>query len=101
VKKIDFLRKDIPAKITKSELEKYTGDYEVNGTAIKVYTKGETLYISTAGQPEFETVAIGNNQFKLKAVDGYSLRFELNDRNEVTALYLVQPNGTFKADKKK
>jgi len=101
VKKIDFLRKDIPAKITKSELEKYTGEYEVNGTAVKVYTKGETLFISTAGQPEFETVAIGNNQFKLKAVEGYSLRFELNDKNEVTALYLVQPNGTFKAEKKK
>ena len=99
VKKIDFVRKDIPARITKSELDKYPGDYSINGTIAKVYLKGETLFISVPGQPDYETVAVGNNEFKIKAAEGYSLKFEVNVRNEVTALFFVQPNGTFRAEK--
>ena len=85
----------------KDELEKYVGEYELPGTTAKVYLKGTVLFVFVPGQPEYETIAIGNHSFKLKALDGFSVKFEVTDKNEVTGVSFIQPNGTFKAPRKK
>jgi len=87
--------------LSKDELEKYTGEYELPGTTAKVYLKGTTLFVLVPSQPEYETIAIGDHSFKLKNLDGYSLKFEVSEKNEVTAVSFTQPNGTFKAPRKK
>jgi len=101
VKKLDFVRKDQPVKLKKTDLQKYVGEYVISTTTARVYVKDETLYVSVPGQPDYDTEAIGNNVFKLKKAEGFSLKFELNDKGEVTAMNFVQPNGTFRAEKKK
>ena len=85
----------------KDELEKYMGEYELPGITAKVYLKGTTLFVFVPGQPEYETIAIGNHSFKLKVLDGFSVKFEVTDKNEVTGVSFIQPNGTFKAPRKK
>ena len=87
--------------MAKDELEKYVGEYELPGVTAKVYLKGTTLFVFVPGQPEYETIAIGDHSFKLKVLDGFSVKFEVTDKNEVTAVSFIQPNGTFKAPKKK
>ncbi|MGB3154131.1 MAG: hypothetical protein WBB06_06015, partial [Chitinophagaceae bacterium] len=84
-------------------LQQYTGEYELApGMVAKFYVKGEkTLYAFIEGQPEYELVAIKKDEFNLKVMAGYSVKFESNEKGEVTAVNFIQPNGVFKAPKKK
>ena len=98
---IVFKRTPKATAIKKEDLQKYVGEYELPGAIVKVYIKNEnTLYVLVPGQPEYETVPIGNHEFKLKVLTGYSVKFEVTDKNEVLSVSFVQPNGVFKAKKK-
>ncbi|MFN7115718.1 MAG: serine hydrolase [Saprospiraceae bacterium] len=99
LEKITFEKKALPVAMAKSELEKYTGEYELAGMVAKVNLRGETLWVVVPGQPDYETVPVGNHEFKLKVLDGYSVRFEING-DKATAMLFIQPNGTFKATRK-
>ncbi len=103
LKPFEFIRKPKPKEITKEELKKFEGEYELApGMIAKIYIKGEkTLYAFIEGQPEYELVATDKNKFVMKILSGYSLLFDENDKGEITALSFIQPNGTFKATKKK
>lgn len=102
LKDIEFNRIPKPREITKADLEKYVGDYELQpGAVAKFYIKGEkTLYAFIEGQPEYELVATDKNKFELKVMKGYSVQFEENAKGEIISASFVQPNGTFKAKRK-
>ena len=96
-----FVRTDKMAALSKADLEKYTGEFELAGTTVKTYLKNDnTLFVLVPGQPEYELAPTGKHAFDLKAVPGYSVLFEMNDKNAVAALTFQQPNGNFKAKKK-
>ena len=103
LKALEFARKPKPKEVTKEELKKYEGDYELSpGVIAKFYIKGEkTLYAFIEGQPEYELVPTDKNKFVLKALSGYSVQFEENEKGEIISASFIQPNGTFKASKKK
>ena len=103
VKDIVFEKLPEIIEIDKDDLKKYTGDYELApGVLAKFYIKGEkTLYAFIEGQPEYELVASGKNKFYIKILPDYKTEFEENDKGEIIAVSFVQPNGTFKAKKKK
>lgn len=91
------------ASLTLNELDKYTGTYLLNGKMeIKVYLKAQTLYVFVPGQPEYETVAMGDHNFKLKVLDGFSVKFEMKpQQDKANSVFFIQPNGTFNAERKK
>lgn len=101
VEKITFKRQDQAVAVAKNELEKYVGEYELMGVTAKVYLRGDMLMVLVPGQPDYETIPIGNHEFKLKVpnIDGFSVRFEITG-DKATAVNFIQPNGTFKAMKK-
>ena len=103
VKDIEFEKETTAIAVNKSELEKFVGDYELApGAVAKIYIKGEkTLYAFIEGQPEYELVPTDNNKFDLKILKGYSVKFEPNEKGEIISLSFIQPNGTFKANRKK
>jgi hypothetical protein len=103
VKDIEFEKETKAIAIKKADLEKYTGEYELAPGAIaKFYIKGEkTLFAFIEGQPEYELVATDKHKFDLKALKGYSVQFDENEKGEITAVSFIQPNGIFKASKKK
>jgi CubicO group peptidase (beta-lactamase class C family) len=103
LKPMEFTRKPKPKAITAAELKKYEGEFELApGAVAKFYLKGEkTLYAFIEGQPEYELVPTDKNKFVLKALSGYSVLFDENEKGEITGLSFIQPNGTFKAKKKK
>ena len=101
IKPLEFAFKPKVKPLSKDQLEKYKGEYELAGMIAKVYLKGLTLFVSVPGQPDYETIAIGDHTFKLKGLDGYSMKFEVAANGEATAVSFIQPNGTFKAPKKK
>lgn len=93
----------IPIKpISTEELKKYVGEFDLGGVTIKTYVKNDkTLYVFIPGQPEYELASIGNHKFNLVKLKGYSVLFDITPSLEVTAITFVQPNGNFKATKKK
>jgi CubicO group peptidase (beta-lactamase class C family) len=101
VKAIVFKRSPRAVALQPGELKKYIGDYELSGITAKVYIKNQTtLYVFVPGQPEYETVSTGNHEFKLTALSGFSIKFDVNEAGNVTAVNFIQPNGTFKAKRK-
>ena len=100
LKPLQFMKTPKAAPVDSAQLKKYEGEYELGGVTAKVYLKSNVLYVFVPGQPEYETIPAGNHEFKLKVLPGYSVKFEVNDKGEVTALNFIQPNGTFKAKRK-
>ena len=102
LKPIEFTKTPKPKQITKDSLQKYVGEYELSGITVTTYIKNDkTLYVLVPGQPDYELIPVEKDKFALKVLTGYFVQFSVNDTNEVTALSFIQPNGTFKATKKK
>jgi len=102
VKSQIFTRTAKEMDVKKDDLTKYVGEYELAGTVIKFYIKGEkTLYCLVPGQPEVELSPIEKDRFALKIISGYYVKFGVNDKGEVTDVTFQQPNGNFKATRKK
>lgn len=100
LKPIVFTKKAIGKAVTSAELQKYTGDYELGGVTAKIYIKNNVLFILVPGQPEYETVALGNDKFSFKVLSGYYVQFGPSGNEKITELTFIQPNGSFKAKKK-
>jgi CubicO group peptidase (beta-lactamase class C family) len=98
----DIVFEKLSPIVNKNELQKYVGDYDLNGSNVKVYIKGDkTLMVFIPGQTDYELVPTKKDEFDLKIVKGYSVKFEVNEKNEVSSLTFIQPNGNFKATRKK
>ena len=102
VKAIVFTKEIETLNLKKADLEKYTGEYSLQNITIKVYIKGEnTLMMLVPGQADYELVPVKAHEFNTKALSGYGVKFDVDAKNVVTAANLVQPNGIFKATKRK
>jgi CubicO group peptidase (beta-lactamase class C family) len=100
-KSIVFSRAPRGLPLDSNQLKKYVGEYSIGPQAAKVYTKGNTLFLLVPGQPEYELVNVGPDKFALKSLSGYFAQFVIDDQGQVNALLAIQPNGTFKATRKK
>ena len=98
---LEFKKTPREKPVSKENLEQYTGSYEIAGTEIRYYLKGDQLIMFVEGQPEYELVPTDKDKFSLKILSGYSVQFLRDDKNEIIAVNLIQPNGTFKANRKK
>jgi CubicO group peptidase (beta-lactamase class C family) len=97
LKPLVFTRTPKAAPLTKADLQKYVGEYEIAGMKIKTEIRNENvLFFIVPGQPDYETVYVGNHEFKLKALEGFTVKFDVDAKNEVTSATFIQPNGIFK-----
>jgi len=95
---VTFKRQPEVKEVSEEQLQAYVGRYEVSGMRITITVKNGTLYMDVPGQTNYETVANGDHNFKLKALSGFALRFEIDESTgKANVLYSIQPNGTFKA----
>ena len=101
LKPIEFTRTEKELATTAESLQKYVGDYELSGVTAKVYLKKNTLCLFVQGQPEYELASVGSDKFVIKSLTGYSMQFQKDAQGNVIAVSFIQPNGTFKATKKK
>src|SRR5450432_33631 len=100
VKTLVFSRIPKLAAVQTDSLKKFEGEYSIGAISLKVFLQNKELHLSVPGQPEYTLVPIDANKFTLKDLSGFTITFDLNDKNEVTGLTSSQPNGTFKAAKK-
>jgi CubicO group peptidase (beta-lactamase class C family) len=98
VKDILFTKKAPIVALTKAQLQQFVGDYTLRTAIVKVYLRDEnTLMVLVPGQPDYELVPVSSNEFNLKKISGYSLRFDKNQNGEIESASFIQPNGIFKA----
>lgn len=96
-----FKHKPDTVAVENETLQTFAGDYDLAGTMVKVYIKGEKqLFVLVPGQPEYELLYTGNNKFMIKDLEGYSVQFVEGDNNKISHLKFIQPNGVFSATKK-
>lgn len=81
-------------------LNKFAGEYELMGQAVKFEVRNSVLFAIVPGQPDYELVPVRENNFKLKIADGYSLEFKLDEQGNVSEGVFHQPNGDFPVKRK-
>ena len=82
-------------------MDSYVGEYELAGATIKVYVKNENvLYVFVPGQPEYELLPTAKHKFSFKTLEGFKLEFIEDENQDITKVRIIQPNGTFIANKK-
>ncbi|MEI6583109.1 MAG: serine hydrolase [Chitinophagia bacterium] len=97
---IVFSRANNAISVTEASLKKYVGEFLLTGITIKTYIKGSSLYVLVPGQPEYELMPVSNHRFDFKAVKGYSVLFDMDEKDQLAGLTFIQPNGNFRAAKK-
>jgi CubicO group peptidase (beta-lactamase class C family) len=100
VKDIEFTRVTEKKEISSNVLNKYVGNYDISGTIISITLRGKSLFMTVPGQPEYELIAASNNEFNLKGMDGFNVKFNSDSDGKVTELLSIQPNGTFTCKRK-
>ena len=88
-------------EVAADALTEYVGDYELMGTILKVYIKGEDqLIFFVEGQPPYTLKATEKDLFAIADLDGFKVQFHRDANGKIEALSSVQPNGTFRAKRK-
>lgn len=103
VEALEFRRKPKEVQVDLSKMKEYEGEYLLGGQTVRFYLKeGDegTLYLFVPGQPEYELLAIEEDTFTLKIIEGFTISFERDDKGKVSEAVFVQPNGTFTAKRK-
>jgi CubicO group peptidase (beta-lactamase class C family) len=98
---VEFKHKPNTIDVDSATLKKYTGEYDLAGTPVKVYIKnGNKLFVFLTGQPEYELLPIDKNKFAIRILDGYKVEFIEAEDKTFKELVFIQPNGTYKATRK-
>jgi predicted alpha/beta superfamily hydrolase len=94
--KLNSLQGKEVLKLTSDQLQKYVGVYVFEAVSVTstVTVKDVALWISAAGQGEYELVPLSSDTFGIKNISGFKLHFEMNG-DKPTGLTSTQPNGTF------
>ncbi len=74
-----------------------TGDYEIPGQVLTVSLKGNVLVIQASGQPALELEPSGSDEFAIKELTGFSIKFQLDETGRATAALIIEPSGVFEA----
>jgi hypothetical protein len=102
VKDIIFTRLADKKMSERGFLEKFCGQYELQGQLFTVQLKGEnTLIVTAPGQPEMELVPYRGSEFTVKNAPNVSIEFVLDAAGAVVEAKLKQAGAVLSAPKKK
>lgn len=87
-------------KLSNEQLQKFVGVFEIQESMeVTVSLKSNQLFVQLTGQNAFPVFAESELSFFLKAVEA-QVQFQLNDKQEVISLVLLQGGNKIKATKK-
>jgi hypothetical protein len=82
-------------------LKQFTGVYEIYGYVVEIILNKGVLCALVPGQPCYQLVPESKNEFSVKSLAGYTVRFLMDQAQKVEEVLLVQPYGAFSAKPKK
>lgn len=95
-----FKKVAVEVAMEREALERLCGEYDLAGMTSKFYIKNDILHLFVPGQPEYELMSLGDDKFKLKIVEGFSVEFIEDEKGKIIECKFIQPNGIFTAKKK-
>ena len=102
VKELVFTRLADKKMSERSFLEKFCGQYELQGQLFTVQIKGEnTLIVIVPGQPEMELVPYKGTEFTIKGAPNAAVEFVLDASGAAVEARLKQAGAVMSAPKKK
>ena len=83
-------------------LKQYVGEYDMQGAAVKVYTKENdtSLYLFISGYPEYQFVPTGEHEFSSKISEGSRLEFKNPENDIFKKFVIIQPDVTYTVTRK-
>lgn len=92
---LDWARRDLiatqdPVVLDAGKLDGYVGSYGPR----TISRDGDVLYYRREGRPNHELVPLGEHWFKLKRLDNFRIRFDVDEAGAVTALVGVNDDGS-------
>lgn len=82
-------------------LAKLAGEYDLDGTMIKIEVVADELKATIPGQPQYTLEPFKETTFNIQGLNGFSVEFVLDkNKKEAKSLKFIQPNGIFEATKK-
>jgi hypothetical protein len=97
---IVFSRKPARRLSDPAYLARLAGDYEVPNQSLNFSVKGSVLVLQIPGQPALELVPAGEDEFDIKGLSGFSIRFTVPATGPASEAVFIQPNGVFPATRK-
>jgi CubicO group peptidase (beta-lactamase class C family) len=83
-------------------LARLAGEYELPNQPVTIDLQGNTLVLRIAGQPAYDLVPSGTDEFELEGIAaGISVKFTVPESGPATEATFVQPNGVFPARRKR
>jgi len=98
---ITFFKKPAETLSTNAYLKQFTGIYEIYGYVVEITLNRGVLCALIPGQPCYELVPERKNEFTVKSLAGYTVRFVMDANQQVEEVLLIQPYGAFSAKPKK
>ncbi|UZD24438.1 serine hydrolase [Algoriphagus halophytocola] len=95
---ISFTRSPEEIAVSEEKLNSLVGLYDLSGTELKISLEEGQVRLLVPGQPEYTLIPTGENEFAIKGLSGFKVKFE--EQEEGLKMHLIQPNGTFTATKK-
>jgi len=87
--------------IPEETLKKYAGEYEFDGETITATLKDDnTLSLAFPGQPAMDLIPVTDSKFSFKFMEGYTIEFLTNEKNEVTGMKLTSSGEVINAIRK-
>lgn len=87
-------------EIGETNLELYTGEYELAGQQITIFIENGVLKLNVPPQPIYELELKKEHVYGIKGADGFTLLFDVKDDKPASKVTFNQPNGTFTATRK-
>lgn len=81
-------------------LARLVGRYELPSQVVTVAASAGKLTVTLPGQPTYTLVPAGDDEFTLKELKGFSLKFTLPRKGPATEAVFIQPNGVFAAQRR-
>ncbi|MDE3045483.1 MAG: serine hydrolase [Verrucomicrobiota bacterium] len=78
-------------------LKQFCGLYEIYNVIVEVTLRDGALAAIIPGQPVYELVPTGENEFNVKTMNNYSVRFVKDTQGAVEEVLLLLPYGAFSA----
>ena len=87
-------RKKVDDSFTQTNyLRRFTGTYEIYSYIVEISLRNHTLYATIPGQPMYELIPNGKDEFLIKSMKGFFVRFVMNANDHVDEVLLLQPYG--------
>ena len=74
-------------------LRQFAGVYEIYSYTVEIMQRNQSLFAVIPGQPLYELIPSGKNEFTVKSLAGFSVRFVMNANDQVDEVLLLQPYG--------